>query len=549
MARAAACATGVARGRDALKRVEPRARILLRRATWILVCAATVAPLVVAALPPLYDYYHWIFEGRLFASLTFGGDPADAVIAEWYELGHLPVPNMAATVVMGSIQKLAPPLVAGRVFAGLCALTVVLGFGLLVRTVQKRPTAVEILGAPWALSFFFYKGYLSYMLSAGLALGAVGVLLRATRGGRAAASRGGIAAIASLGVLLYLSHVVGWAVFFSATGLVALGIAREDRRGASHLLAALLPSAVLATWYAVGSAGERSFVLYASWSDKLRSLLEPWFLFVQTDPIPPPFPIGWAAALGLGALAVLIAFEVDRGGEARADRRLLSLASLLASLALVLPFNNFAGMNRPDGRLIFLAALVALAAVPYRPFRPRAWIVAGGLALVVSGLHVREYARAGVFLEAVRSGLAAEIPDGEPRLSIAVTLTEPDRGCPGGGGLHLGRTDTLRWFDLAHQLEGSGVRVSLMTTSLVKKRFGHDDPHDLKSVAQEDSRIPDLLEQVDGWAEQYAYAEVLGCPAGVRAASGALSTRFDEIARGPGWSLLSNRDWYVDAGQ
>ncbi len=512
---------------------------LVRRLVWALLCVAAVVPFLVAAFPPLYDYYHWVFEGHLFASLAFGGTPQDEAIAEAYGIAHLPVPNMAATIVMGLLNVCLPPLVAGRVFTASCALLFAAGFSYMARSLQGRPTVLGVLGFPWAFGFFLYKGYLSYVFSVAVAFFAIGLLHRKTGGGVRAPGWSGSIALGALAVLLFLSHLVGWVVFVGVAGLYALSLLRSDRRTAVRMLLPVLPSFVLPAWYAAGAGGDRSILYYHSWSDKLRSLVEPWFLYLQTDPVPPPFPTVWLSVGGLVILAGLLFASRDRGPERRIARPLLALAALLVLVALVLPFNNFKGMNRPDGRLVFPALLIAAAALPFRRETARAQVLVGGLVLAGVGLHAFEYHRASRFLEKIEATLEETTPRDEPGLSVAIILPGPDSGCRGGPfSLPIGRTDTLRWFGLVPMLEAEGVRVSLMATSVVEKYFGHDELRDLKSVALEPWNMVELARSSRSYAAQYSYAEIFGCPNDVARASAALSPYFDEVATGHGFAVL-----------
>jgi hypothetical protein len=342
---------------------------------------------------------------------------------------------------------------------------------------------------------------------------------------------------------------LGWAIFVGAAFVYASALTRQIGWGAGAGVA-LAPAAsfALAMWYALASAGRRGNITYASWGDKLRSLLEPWTLFVRTDPIPPPFPTGWIA---VSALAAVVSFAVatrERGPDRKALGAPLLLALALAAVALALPFNNFQGMNRPDGRLIFPAVLIAALALPYRRATVRSALVAGALAAACVALHAVEYRHASVALDEIRRGLDEAIPKGEPGLSLTIVLPDERSGCGGTNplGLHLGRTDTLRWFGLLHQMEGDGVRASLMITSVVTKRYGHDDPHDLKSIAKEPWQTPDLAAAAESYADAYAYVEIFGCQNDVGAASRALSPYFEEVATGPGYSVLLNPAWTED---
>jgi hypothetical protein len=117
-------------------------------AVWLLLSAATVVALCSTGFLPFYDYYQWLFQGHVVAVLLFGADPGPGFVAEGYSLSPVPVPNLAAPVLIGLFDTVLPTEVAGTVFIVLTALGFACAFGHLVRTIQQRSTAVEFLGFP-----------------------------------------------------------------------------------------------------------------------------------------------------------------------------------------------------------------------------------------------------------------------------------------------------------------------------------------------------------------------------------------------------------------
>src|SRR6185295_18325511 len=93
-------------------------------AAWLLLSAATVVALCSTGFLPFYDYYQWLFQGHVVAVLLFGADPGSGAIAHAYSLSPVPVPNLAAPVVIGLLDTVLPIEVAGRVFV----VVTVLGF-------------------------------------------------------------------------------------------------------------------------------------------------------------------------------------------------------------------------------------------------------------------------------------------------------------------------------------------------------------------------------------------------------------------------------------
>src|SRR3954470_1685062 len=85
-------------------------------AAWLLLSAATVAVLCSTGFLPFYDYYQWLFQGHVVAVLLFGADPGSTAIADAYSLSPVPVPNLAAPVLIGLLDTVLPTEVAGLIF-------------------------------------------------------------------------------------------------------------------------------------------------------------------------------------------------------------------------------------------------------------------------------------------------------------------------------------------------------------------------------------------------------------------------------------------------
>ena len=318
---------------------------------------------------PFYDYYQWLFQGHVVAVLLFGADPGSGAIADAYSLSPVPVPNLAAPVVIGLLDTVLPIEVAGRVFVVVTVLGFACAFGHLVRTIQQRPTAVEFLGFPWAMGFFLYKGYLSYAFGLAVMFLLVAMLHRLTHR-PAGDHRRTLLAVAGVGVLLYLSHLLAWIMGGLAVLVYALVLARQGRRRtAGQLVAAQLPAAVLAVWYLLAEHGGSGITLYPSWQDKAIALTETLQFFLRSDPFPPALPLFWInVALALAFAGIVLArLDVRAIGTAVSTRPVLWLSAALAAVALLLPISTVNDLIKPDERFVAPALLLAAAALPYRP--------------------------------------------------------------------------------------------------------------------------------------------------------------------------------------
>src|SRR5204863_466841 len=123
---------------------------------WVILSLAAIIPFAAVEFPPLYDYYHWLFQAHVLKALLVGGAPSVEPVSVLYGFNWTPVPNLAAPISIALLHLLLPLSVAGRVFLALCVLLFAYGFAYLVRSIQRQPTAIEFLGLLWAFGYFMY---------------------------------------------------------------------------------------------------------------------------------------------------------------------------------------------------------------------------------------------------------------------------------------------------------------------------------------------------------------------------------------------------------
>ena len=292
-----------------------RRRRQLALAALLLVLAAAALPAVAARHPPLHAYYQWVLQGHVLKQLAAPEPEVAEPASSYYALRARPVPNMGATVAVAALDLVLSPSDAGRVFLALAAISFGLGFAVLARTVQGRPTAVELLAFPWAYGFLAYSGYLSCLLSLGLAMLSIAVLHRfataAAGAPEASATRRMCLALALLGAFVWMTHIAGWAVLAWTVAVYAVWLARRgDRRRARQLALALVPSLALLAWHAavvvsrtVTLGRESRTELYAEWLDKLTSLSRGLLLFLRIDPFEWGVSVFWLNVLAACAIA------------------------------------------------------------------------------------------------------------------------------------------------------------------------------------------------------------------------------------------------------
>lgn len=510
------------------------ARDRLGPVLWPVLSVALVATLCSTHYLPFYDYYQWLFQGHVVSVLLFGSDTGVAGIAGAYSLSPVPVPNLAAPIAIGALGTVLPIEAAGQLFVILTVLGFAIAFGVLVRTIQRRPTAVEYTGFLWAPGFFLYKGYLSYLVGLALVFVVIALLHRSV-GRPAGPTHGTLWLVCALGVVLYLSHLMAWGIGVLAVLVYAFVLVRRGLRGpATALVATILPGIAMAVWYVLAERGGNGVTFYSSWLDKAISLTETIQFFLRLDPFTPVFPVFWANLLVGLAVLILVLSHLDRSALRRAltTHPVLWLAGLLALIALVLPVNMVNDLIKPDERFVLPALLLVVAALPYRRFRLPATAGAALLVLAVLGLHTVEYTDVGRRIERVDAATDASVPPGEPLLQVVI----PSRyGCTPSSGLSIG-VPMLKWFGVDYALETGQARVTIEETSFVHAR----DP-ERPGIAVLAPAVSDVLAEVLPIAPAYPYLQAIGCPTDLAAIEQSLARVYVPMTRGEGYAIFSRR--------
>lgn len=507
--------------------------------SWLLLTCMLLLPLLIAELPPLYDYYHWLFDGHIVSLLLFGDHASDPVFKS-YSLRWGPIPNLASSLLFGLLNRVVDPLPAGRLILAFVVLAFAYSFAFLVRSAQKGPTAVGLLGCVWAYGYFLYKGYISFLISLALAFLAVGMLERFRRSWEKGPKARRLAVLAALGMLLYLSHLAGWGVFVLATLVYALEFAGRGSRKSGLLLAATnAPAAALFAWYLFQRHGRHTGLtvsVYESVLDKLRSLVESLLLFMRTDPLPPAFPVFFANIVGFLLIGGILIASVDRNRSGPASRSLLRLGAVLAAVSILMPLSDASGMGRPDERFALPALLVTIAALRYKSCTSRRAVVTACLVLLILAPHVVEYKRASKELLGVVAVTEAAILPAERVLSITLQQSAVRGACEPQTGFTIG-TPVLKWLDLVRVLATGGLKVNLMETSVVYKNFYDAGPHDFYATCLTRVMTVHLLRKRPDVTSHYAVVELLGCPEELRDAAGALAPLYEGVAVGD-WIIV-----------
>jgi hypothetical protein len=518
---------------------EPATASTSARALWLLLCVCALVPLGVTRLPPLHDYYHWLFLGKVVSVKLFGmsGRPA---LDTAYSLAAEPIPNLAAPLGIGLADVFLPLLDAGRLFLAACVLGVGGAYGFLVRTVQRRPTALELMGFPWAYGYFLYNGYLSYLFAVALALYGIAVLYRLSRPEDPRPGRRQLAGVAALGVAVYLSHLIGWSMLGVATLIFALGLPRQAWRRRLGLLLTLLPATALFAWYVLRRHGGE-LVRYDSFYDKALALVQGLQLYLRTDPFPSSLlPVCWANLGMLVLLAAVYLANLDRKAARSVSRPILVLAAALAVIALAIPWQVVGGMYNPDERILLPALLLAAAALPIMGLTPRRGLVAVGVVAAGLAVHALQFDRAGRELWRINAATGRAIPAGSRVLSISLFHNDLRSTCNPEPGFTIG-DEVLRWFGVVRMLESGGTRLNLMETSFVRKEFSGTTPHDLWAMSLRAPEVAGMLRASPGLSRSYPIVELLGCDAEIRAAAAGLGPDYVPVTSGPWFAVLRAR--------
>jgi hypothetical protein len=519
-------------------RLRERNALSGRTGCWVVLTVATIALLGGVHLLPFYDYYQWLFQGHVVAGLWTGRQMGGQPLSDIYGLRLLPVPNMAAPVGIGLLNLWLPIEAAGKLFLIVGVLAFSYSYAYLARSIQQRPTVIEFTGFIWAFGFFLYKGYISYLFALALAFVIIGLLHRAVARSERGPTRATFAAVTLLGAALYLCHLLAWSVGFLATLIYALMLFRRgQRRRAGMLVATSGPALIMLAWYAAAKPSGAGVVFYGSAGEKIVSLVEPLLVFVRLNPFPAALPIGSANLVVLGAVIAVVAGSLDWPAlrRRRFSRPVLWLGALLATAALLIPISSLGDLLRPDERFTLPAALIVLAALPFRDFTLRPSLAMVGVATLVLTAHFVEYrAVSGQMRSVDQAADAAVVPAGAPLLSVSLYAT--GTGCPTTFGPDV---PALTWFGVDRAIEKGQTHANFAETSFVYSRFDQKNAPGLTMLA---TTLPEFVGQVLPSApSRYAFVEVLACGRALTTVQQHLAASYEPVSAGDGFEIFRRR--------
>jgi len=116
---------------------------------------------------PYEDFPEWIYHGHVFNQIVFHHNDFGGYF--WFH-PYIP-PNASATVVIGLIETLVSPLIAGKLFLFLCCSLIYFGsFYLLTILAKSKHLMFAFISFSGCFSLYFYMGLMNFIFGLGVAL-------------------------------------------------------------------------------------------------------------------------------------------------------------------------------------------------------------------------------------------------------------------------------------------------------------------------------------------------------------------------------------------
>ncbi len=349
---------------------------LLADAAAVVVLLALVTLLWYTPYLPLQDFPEWVFQGRLVGDALAGNLPAAAgYTVAWFP----PPPDIAVSALLGLLGLVMPALMAGRLVVVLIALVFVSGWWYFFTRINAD-NPFRWAGLLFACGYFFYMGFLSYVLGLGILFYALGWLLS----GRARSAPEMFVGTAALSVALYVVHGIAWGIFLIALCIDLLRGAGQAQSGKQKLgiLAATTPSLVLLALYVPGGTLQGGIGTYPSVFEQLINWRYGVMFFQRFEPFEQSLPL---SLLNVGVWIVLAGFWIAVVWGKRPPkigRVHLTLAVVLLILTLGLPFSHVNGLYSPNQRFIVPALAVLMAGAGASPAARARGLVVPALGLL-----------------------------------------------------------------------------------------------------------------------------------------------------------------------
>ena len=345
---------------------------------WFLVAMVLLSavPLLLPVVPPLTDLPEHM--GRYRIQLA---DPSSPLRTEYFSFHWAFIANLGVDLLIVPMSALfGLELGVKLIVIGIAMLTTA-GMLWIAREAHGRVPPPALFALPLAYSFPFVWGFVNYLLSMALALNAYALWLRLGRLGKWRLRH---ALFVTIGLVLTVTHIFGWAVLcllaFGAETVRARDAGRKFLpslwQGAISCLSLAPPLLMLIIWRR-GDANGQNFDWFF-WRAKyiymlsiLRNTSMTWDLanvYLLWGLVALGLAGVWVRmnrTLGIAALMLIIAYvSLPRilFGSAYADMRLAPYVMLIAVIALTLsqPSRRQAGIVAGIATAIFLVRIATL---------------------------------------------------------------------------------------------------------------------------------------------------------------------------------------------
>ena len=160
------------------------------------------------------------------------------------------IPNALATASTGILNLLFPIEIAGKIYLTIYVLIFSLGsYYLLNSLAPKKNSALVYIPFLFILSFTFFHGYISYILSLGILFLGNGYALRR----REEIGRINFLVLFSLSILLFFAHATSYAMWVIFLSIFAM--ANWSKLSKSKFILSVLPSLILLFMFLVNKFG------------------------------------------------------------------------------------------------------------------------------------------------------------------------------------------------------------------------------------------------------------------------------------------------------
>ena len=335
-------------------------------------CLTAAVPLLAPEIPPLMDVPGHM--GRYRIMLGIGQSPALAAAFQfkWQLIGNLGVDLLMVPLGHAIGIELATKLIA----MAIPALTVA-GILWLAREVHGRAPPMAVFALPLVYAYPFQLGFLNFILAVALVFNGMALWLML---GRRDAQRARALLFAVIASLIWLVHLLGWALL----GLSVLGMELARRRRAGE---AWFPAATRAAMSCLPLALPLAFMLLGQ-RGTLPVTAGGWNLAEKGEWVASLLRDRWLWLDCASAIVIYAIIACAIGGRRLRGSPLMWWPAGLCAVAFLALPPNLIGASYADMRILPFAAALAIIGIEVPPDRRAAepFLKAAGLAFF--GLRV-----------------------------------------------------------------------------------------------------------------------------------------------------------------